>query len=80
MRIPLVFLFALLVWKAGADAGFRVGGGGGGGGGGAQRAEGRKRERGRRPLPLQLGGMGERCKLPHWGLGLRPRNFASSAL
>ena len=59
-----------------------LGGGGGGGGGGTKgrRAEGRKRERGRRALPLQLGGMGERCKLPHWVLGLRPRSFASSAL
>ena len=28
------------------------------------------------PLPPQLGGMGERCKLPHRGLGLRPRSFA----
>ena len=36
--------------------------------------------RGRRPLPLQLGGMGERCKLSHWGLGRSPRSFASSAL
>ena len=25
------------------------------------------------PLPLQLGGMGERCKLPHRGLGRSPR-------
>ena len=24
--------------------------------------------------PAQLGGMGERCKLPHRGLGLRPRS------
>ena len=31
------------------------------------------------PLPLQLGGMGERFKLPHWGLGRSPRSFASSA-
>ena len=46
-------------------------------GGGALRAEGRKGGRGRRPLPLQLGGMGERCKLPHWGLGRSPRSFAT---
>ena len=24
--------------------------------------------------PAQLGGVGERCKLPHRGLGLRPRS------
>ena len=23
-------------------------------------------------LTLQLGGLGERCELPQWGLGLRP--------
>ena len=26
--------------------------------------------------PAQLGGMGERCKIPHRGLGFRPRSFA----
>ena len=40
--------------------------------GGAQNAEGRVAAGGARPLLLQLGGggggMGERCKLPHWGL------------
>ena len=36
------------------------------------RAPGRVREGG--TLPAQLGGMGERCKLPHRGLGLRPRS------
>ena len=30
--------------------------------------------RGRGTPPAQLGGMGERCKLPHRGLGLRPRS------
>ena len=44
---------------------------------GAQNAEGRVTAGGARPLLLQLGGgggggggrgMGERCKLPHWGL------------
>ena len=30
--------------------------------------------------PAQLGGMGERCELPHWGLGLRLRSFSSFAL
>ena len=35
---------------------------------------------GRCPLPLQLGGRGERCKLPHWGLGRSPRSFSSFAL
>ena len=28
------------------------------------------------PPPAQLGGMGERWKLPLWGLGRSPRNFA----
>ena len=27
------------------------------------------------PLLVQLGGMGERCKLPHRGLGRSPRSF-----
>ena len=36
--------------------------------------------RGLRPLEVQLGGMGERCKLPHRGLGLRPRSFATLSL
>ena len=42
--------------------------------GGAQYggAPGRVREGG--TPPAQLGGMGERCKLPHRGLGLRPRS------
>ena len=31
------------------------------------------------PPPAQAGGMGERCKLPHWGLGPRPRSFAICA-
>ena len=31
--------------------------------------------RGRGPPTHQQGGMGERCKLPHRGLGLRPRSF-----
>ena len=42
--------------------------------GGMQRAEGRKEGgcgRGPRPLPLQLGGMGEHCKLPP--LGAKPQ-------
>ena len=53
-----------------------MGGGGGGGGGrkGQRVGNGGGCGTGRRPLPLQLGGMGERCKL----LGLRPRSFASS--
>ena len=38
--------------------------GGGGGGGGAK-----WRGQCRSPLLQQLGGMGERCKLPHRGLG-----------
>ena len=48
--------------------------GGGGGGGGTVRgaAPGRVREGG--TPPAQLGGMGERCKLPHWGLGRSPRS------
>ena len=33
-----------------------------------------------RPPPAQPGGMGERCKLPHRGLGRSPRSFASCAL
>ena len=47
-----------------ADAGFRRGGGGGGGGHAC----------GRDPKHSQLGGMGERCKLPHRGLGQSPRS------
>ena len=47
-----------------ADAGFRRGGGGGGGGHAC----------GRDPKPSQLEGMGERCKLPHRGLGQSPRS------
>ena len=43
-------------------------GGGGGGGGGKGDAPGRVREGG--TPPAQLGGMGERCELPHRGLGL----------
>ena len=35
-------------------------------------APGRVREGG--TPPAQLGGMGERCELPHRGLGLRPRS------
>ena len=46
----------------------KSGGGGGGGGGG-----------GRSP-PSQLGGVGERCKLPHWGLGQSPSRFATFAI
>ena len=47
--------------------------------GGGLKWEGRTSRRSRtRPEggtpPAQLGGMGERCKLPHWGLGLRPRS------
>ena len=57
-----------------------LGGGGGGGRKGQRVGIGGGCVRGRRPLPLQLGGMGERCKLPHWGLGRSPRSFASSAL
>ena len=36
--------------------------------------------RGLRPLEVQLGGMGERCKLPHRGLGRSPRSFATLSL
>ena len=46
---------------AAADAGFRRGGGGG-------------HTCGRDPKHSQLGGMGERCKLPHRGLGQNPRS------
>ena len=46
--------------------------GGGGGGGAKGDAPGRVREGG--TPPAQLGGMGERCELPHRGLGLRPRS------
>ena len=51
---------------------FGKGGGGGGGGGGTVRgaAPGRVLEGG--TPPAQLGGMGERCKLPHRGLGRSP--------
>ena len=47
---------------------------GGGGGGGTIRgaAPGRGREGG--TPPAQLGGVGERCKLPHWGLGRSTRS------
>ena len=30
------------------------------------------------PPPTQQGGMGERCKLPHWGLGQSPRSRAAA--
>ena len=45
-----------------------------GGGGGTIRgaAPGRGREGG--TPPAQLGGVGERCKLPHWGLGRSTRS------
>ena len=58
---------------SGADPGIWKGGGGGGGGGGTVRgaAPGRVREGG--TPPAQLGGMGERCKLPHRVVGRRPR-------
>ena len=65
---------------AAADPGFGMGGGGGGTGvcgkgwgevvGGD--APGRMREGG--TPPAQLGGMGERCMLPHRGLGRSPRS------
>ena len=47
---------------------------GGGGGGGTIRgaAPGRGQEGG--TPPTQLGGVGERCKLPHRGLGQSPRS------
>ena len=45
--------------------------------GGAQRGWVRE---GAMPPPAQPGGMGERCKLPHRGLGLRPRSFAIRAI
>ena len=47
-----------------------IGGGGGGGG-----AVGWRGCRGRGPPTHQQGGMGERCKLPHRGLGRSPRSF-----
>ena len=64
-----------------ADPGCRGGGGGGGavvgvgrihpgGGGGVQEGG----AGGGIPSPPQLGGMGEHCKLPHQGLGLRPKS------
>jgi len=28
-----------------------------------------------RKIEIQLGGVGEHCKLPHWGLGRRPSRF-----
>ena len=58
----------------------------GGGGGGGSHDEGEARGAGgrRRPgegagggtPPAQLGGMGERCKLPQRGLGQKPTLFA----
>ena len=48
------------------------GGGGGGGGGAKGDAPGRVREGG--TPPAQLGGMGERCELPHRCLGRSPRS------
>ena len=44
----------------------------GGGGGAKGDAPGRVREGS--TLPAQLGGMGERCELPHRGLGRSPRS------
>ena len=56
------------------------GGGGGGGGAGGVLSKVYKRGgcgRGQRPLQLQRGGMGERCKLPHWGIKLqKDENFS----
>ena len=43
-------------------------------------SEGGGCRRGRAPLPLQLGGMKERCKLTGWGLVRTPSRFASSTL
>ena len=48
-----------------------MGGGGGGGGGGW--LEGWPGAGG--PTPRQQGGMGERCKVPHRGLGRSPKAF-----
>ena len=63
--------FPEAVYHAGADPGIWKGGGGGWGGGGggtvSGAAPGRVREGG--TPPAQLGGMGERCKLPHRGMG-----------
>ena len=41
-------------------------------------APGRVREGG--TPPAQLGGMGERCKLPHQGSGAEPQKLCVSAL
>ena len=64
-----------------ADPGIGRGGGGGGHRRGCGKgwgevvggaSPGRVREGG--TPPAQLGNVGERCKLPHQGLGLRPRS------
>ena len=60
-----------LIQLSAADPGFGGGGGGGTDGGCGWGGCGRWV-----PLPPQLGGMGERCKFPHRGLGRGPRSFA----
>ena len=67
MVLGIVLDYAIVVVYSGADPGIRKGGGhslrrrpGEGAGGGTP--------------PAQLGGMGERCKLPHRGLGRSPRS------
>ena len=79
-----VILYLKLYSYAVADPGIGRGGGGGGGGGHRRGcgkgwgevvgggSPGRVREGG--TPPAQLGGVGERCKLPHQGLGRSPRS------
>ena len=74
-----VWLRAVKAWVPVADPGIGRGGGGHGRGCGngwgevvGGSAPGRVREGG--TPPAQLGGVGERCKLPHRGLGRSPRS------
>ena len=61
MRVETVLADVEVDAVPAADAGFRRGGGGG-------------HACGRDPKYSQLGGMGERCELPHRGLGQSPRS------
>ena len=76
--LSLCHLFLPDVTVSVADPGLSVGEGGGGGGGGRIKRRVQKgvgAGGGNAPSRFMLGGMGERCKLPYWGLGRSPRSF-----
>ena len=65
--LPVIWLIVSVIPMQGRRKLFSIGPAGYGGGSRNLRVEG--------GTPLaQLGGMGERCKLPHWGLGRSPRS------